>query len=279
MKQMIKKIPGINVLKDTYSWKALRHRITLISDNRENSTFTGFLRLPTQFEALSGPVLDFLLVGGGERTLKITVMGCSNGAEAYTIASVLKNQYPELSFRVNAYDIDRGMVDKAKTMTYAPDEIFNNKVITDSFVNSTFDIINNLYKIKQKITEHVSFDVIDALNPHLNRVIGTSDIIFSQNFLLHMKPELAKRAFLNICTILNQKSALFIDGMDIGMRQSLTRKNKMVPLEYEIEKIHNEARRARGIGWPYSYWGLEPYSGTRKDRQRRYSTIFLKMTQ
>ena len=91
-----------------------------------------------------------------------------------------------------------------------------------------------------------------------------------------MKPKAAARAFNNIFSLLNPKAALFIDGMDVYLRNKLTRRNNLMPLEYKIGEIHNEARIARGAGWPYSYWGLEPFSASKREWQRRYSTIFMK---
>jgi len=62
----------------------------------------------------------------------------------------------------------------------------------------------------------------------------------------------------------------------VSLRHALTRKNDLIPLEYKIEEIHNEARVTRSAGWPYSYWGLEPFSTSKREWQRRYSTIFMK---
>ena len=64
--------------------------------------------------------------------------------------------------------------------------------------------------------------------------------------------------------------------MDLSLRHTLTLRMGLSPLEYKIEAIHAEARRARGGGWPHIYWGLEPFSSARRDWKRRYATIFLK---
>jgi hypothetical protein len=64
--------------------------------------------------------------------------------------------------------------------------------------------------------------------------------------------------------------------MDIGLRQKWARIRQLVPLDYRIEEIHNEARRARAPGWPYHYWGLEPFMTFANDWQHRYATIYLK---
>jgi chemotaxis methyl-accepting protein methylase len=221
MKTFIRSLPGINYLIKTDTWKNFRHSLVLRLSQRKNATFTLFLRLPTQYEALAGPVLSFLLSNNESNSLKITVLGCSNGAEPYTVASVLMQKHPDLDFSIQASDI------------------------------------------------------VD-LDPDLVSLLGHSDIVFAQNFLFHMKPTLAKQAFKNAYLLLNTKAALFIDGMDLNMRESLTRKHNLLPLEYKIETIHNEARVGRTDPWPCNYWGLEPFKRSRKSWKRRYATIFLK---
>lgn len=283
MKQKIKKflenIPAVNFLIKSNIWESFIHKIVLITSDRQNTTFTGFLRLPSQYEALAGPVLDFVLSDRTDKSLKIIVIGCSNGAEPYSIASILKNRYPKLRFKIHAYDIYREIIYKAKSATFEHNEIFCNPKITSDFVNTTFDFARekNLYTIKKEIAEHVYFDVADALDPNLREITGTSDIVYAQNFIVHLKPKNAIKAFNNICLLLNTKAALFIDGIDLDIRQKFTRKHNLVPLNYKIEEIHNEAKNERYYRWPLVYWSLEPLSTSKKDWQRRYSTIFLKL--
>lgn len=273
--EVCKKLPLVKGLIKTPTWQSLRHRITLLTSDRTVATFTGFFRLPTQFETLSGPVLDSLFSGGAPGPLKIIVIGCSKGAEAYSIASLLRNRHPELAFNIYAYDVNKDVIKKAKTARYMPEEVYL-KRIPARYVDATFDRENNYYVIKEEIAQSVSFDIADAFDPNLRTTIGTADIVFAQNFLFHMNPKEATRAFNNICNLLNPNAALFIDGMDVGLRHRLTRKNNLIPLEHKIEEIHNEARITRGVGWPYSYWGLEPLSTAKREWQRRYSTIFMK---
>ena len=64
--------------------------------------------------------------------------------------------------------------------------------------------------------------------------------------------------------------------MDIGLRQKWVHAQQLVPLNFRIEEIHNEARRARAPGWPYHYWGLEPFMTFSNDWQYRYATVYLK---
>ncbi|HLG22259.1 MAG TPA: CheR family methyltransferase, partial [Candidatus Manganitrophaceae bacterium] len=256
---MLRRIPGIRLFTETKTWRSFRYGITTRVERRENSTFTGFQRLPTQFEALAGPVIDFLLEEA--KPLNVTVHGCSNGAEAYSIASILKNARPALRFAVHAFDIDPKIIEKARSARYERrSEVLNNKYITEEFVETTFDSEDGFYRVKNEVRDQVRFDVADALDRTLREKIGRSDIVYAQNFLFHMKPRGAVNAFNNVCALLKEKSALFIDGMDLPLRQKLTRAHRLTPLEYKIKEIHEEARRARGTGWPYHYWGLEPFT-------------------
>jgi len=235
------------------------------------------MRSPTQFDALSGPVIDFLLQEDREIHLRVAIVGCSNGAEAYSVASVLCDRHPTLEFTVKGYDIDQQIIEKAqKGMYLSRDEVFNNRMITREFVRSTFDDEGAYCRLKESIKAHVSFSIADVLDDNVAEKIEASDIIYAQNFLFHLKPSMAAKALGNICRLLKQRSVLFIDGTDLPLRQRLSRKHQLVPLDYKIEDIHNEARWARAVGWPYHYWGLEPFSTSRLDWKRRYATIFLR---
>ncbi|MBC2714586.1 MAG: hypothetical protein HF978_04680 [Desulfobacteraceae bacterium] len=273
---LIKKSSWIShqLRKDAYLH--FRYIITLCLAKRENDTFTGFLRLPTQFEALTEQCLKYFAAKRGIHKLKICVAGCSNGAEAYTISSVLQNRHPDLDFGIRAFDINPEMIKQARTASYQKDEVLNNKIITDDFLQATFDIKDNAYKIKKKISERVFFMEGNILDSNFIKAERGFDIVFAQNFLLHLKRKNMVKAFKNIAVLLKNKAVLFIDGMDLDLREKLTREKGYTPLNYKIEKIHNEARRARAIGWPYNYWGLEPFTSNRKKWQRRYATIFLK---
>ena len=270
----VKKLPGISTLRKTTAWQILRFKMTLLSSPRRNCHFTRFLRLPTQFEALSGPVLDVLLKNRTRKALKVTVMGCSAGAEAYSIASVLRNRHPDLVFTVYGYDIDSDCISKARSGRYTPEEVLNNEIITSGFINATFDREKGYYVIKSDIRKHVHFDVADALDPKLREQIGTSDVLYAQQLLIHLKHRQAVKGFKNILRLLNSRAALFIAGIELDMLVNLTRKNNLIPCEYKIAEIHSEIELTEG-GWPYVYWGREPFMTVRKDWQRRYSTIFL----
>jgi len=270
-----RRMPYWERCRDSLAWKVCRHRIALTIGERKNSHFTGFLRLPSQFEALCGPVLSFLAAQRAGAPLRIIVVGCSNGAEAYTIASVLLARAPGIEFVIDAYDIDAGIVEKARSGCFRMDEVLNNKILTTEFIEGTFDADQEGYRVKGHIAARVRFHVADVLDPELAGQVGLCDILFAQNFLFHLTRRDAARAFDNLCRLMGPRAALFADGMDLGLRQKLTRAKGLAPLDFRIQEIHDEARRARAVGWPDQYWGLEPYLTFSADWRRRYATIFL----
>ena len=277
MKSLIRRFPGVERFITSRVWQSYRHGVSLRTDPRVNSNFTGFIRLPTQFEVLVGPVVDYLLKDNPNRSLRIFSIGCSIGAEAYTVASYLSNRHPNLEFQIDCFDIDEKVIRTASEALFDPEtEVFNKKTVTDEFVKSTFDIEDRGYRIRSDIRRHLNFHVANILDDDVVERFGRADLIFAQNLLFHLEPKAAEIAFGNICRLLGDRSAVYIDGTDIPIRQRLSVTYGLRPLEAKIEEIHNEARWARAVGYPYHYWGLEPFSAAKRDWKRRYATILLK---
>jgi chemotaxis methyl-accepting protein methylase len=178
---------------------------------------------------------------------------------------------------LEGFDIDEKDIRKAQSGVFdGATEVFNNKRITPEFVAATFDRDGSSYRVKETIKRHLVFRVADVLDRAALAPLGPADLVFAQNFLFHLEPRLAEDAFNNICDLLADRAVLYVDGTDIPIREKVTREQGLAPLDSKIEEIHNEARWARAVGWPYHYWGLEPFSRSRRDWQRRYATIFLK---
>jgi hypothetical protein len=122
----------------------------------------------------------------------------------------------------------------------------------------------------------VHFHVADALSPADGARIGLADIVFAQNVMCNLPRPVARRLFDAAVRLMKPRAALVVDGVDLDMRMSRTRKHALRPLPYLIERIHNEARIVRGPRYPWYATGLEPISADAKQFDRRYATIFLR---
>ena len=272
---MIQRLPGVSALKKSSQYERLRHKLALVREDRVNSHFTGFQRLPTQYDGLVGPVVDRLLERrDDDATVEIAVHGCSNGSEAYTIASLLLTDRPGLSFNVRAFDLVEDVVEQARAARYSDDEVYNNKHLRPGFIESTFDREGETFVVKREVRDRVEFGVADVLADDLLERSGPADLVFAQNFLFHLDRPSARRALTNLRPLVRSGGALFIDGVDLDLRLAFVRREGLIPLDFEIGTIHDEARWARAVGWPYHYWGLEPFLTVRRDWERRYATVF-----
>lgn len=272
-KDLLRKIPLIGALVRSHAWQSRIYKRTLKKEERTNAFSTAFLRCPHQYRALVGPVMDYILDKNTE-PLNIIVVGCSSGAEAYSIASEIMRHRPETKFAVKGFDIEQRVLDVGRGGKYTKEQVFKNTLIDDKFVNFTFDQINDGYAVKSEIASRVTFDVANALDDDLIDKAGASDIIYAQNFLYHLEPELAERAFANMYRLLKPRAALFLDGMDLELKIKLTRKHNLNLLDFLIEETHEDGRVERGDKWPHFYWGLEPLSKSFTDWKERYGTVF-----
>ncbi len=260
--------------------RVLRGRVALrTSDRSPHESFTRFFRNPTQLAALTGPTLDFLDPASLGRPLRIVVLACSNGAEPYTFASTIVNERSDIEFEMIAGDIKEELVEKCQQGIYTREEVYNHETLCDDFVSRTFDSEDGQsYQVRSNIMKHVEFLPLDALDANLVEKTGKADILLLQNVLFNVEPEMAQKMFVNMLSLLNEKAVVFLDGVDLHQRAKLTKRHGLQPLNYQVEKIHEEVRQIRKEGWPQLYWGIEPYWPHRKDALRRYATIYLHET-
>lgn len=260
-----------------YPYGVLKHtRLLATCERTQSHTYTCFYRTPTQLEALARPVYEFLGGPALKRPLDILVLACSNGAEAYTIASFLMRRRPELEFKITAADLHQEMVDYGRAASYLPEEALHSEYVDAAFVADTFDQVDGRYVVKPHIRERVSFTQANLLDPELKNKFAPADVVTAQNVLFHLKPHDARAAFHNIVSLLKPRAALFIDGMDQPLRIELTEAHELEPLGWKTRQIYSETRVHTPPDWWRYYWGSEPYSPLRRDRARRYETVFLK---
>lgn len=266
----------------TYPYGVLKHeRLLATCDRTQSHTYTCFVRTPSQLEALAGPVLEFLGAKSPSAKslgcpLEILVLACSNGAEAYTLASFLTKRLPDLDFHITAADLHQEMVDSARAGSYSEDEALQSQFVRPAFVMHTFDKVGDRYVVKPELKARVTFTQGNLLDDELSKKFAPADIVTAQNVLFHLKPHDARKAFGNIVKLLRPKSVLLLDGMDQPLRVEVTRQHGLEPLEFKTREIYEESRVHTPLDWWRYYWGSEPYSPFRRDRARRYGTVFLK---
>lgn len=259
-----------------YHYGVARQRLLLKKINRSQChTYTCFYRSPGQLSALTGPVMDYLLAGRMPGKFQINLFAASKGAEPYTIASMLIKNFPNLDFHISASDLHQEMIDRAREAVYTANEVLN-EFVTDQFIADTFVKTGDRYQVRPEIRARVSFQQANLLDPKLSEKLEPADLIFAQNVFFHLDQPMAREAFRKVLMLLKPKSALFIDGMELDMREELTTEAGLLPLDFMTQEIHEAARKHVGDHWWNYYYGMEPYVGWRPNHLRRFSTVFFK---
>jgi chemotaxis protein methyltransferase CheR len=262
-----------------YPYGVYRHHALLRNSERVSThTYTCFYRAPAQLRALSGPVLEFL--GNPQRSgerLEILLFACSSGAEVYTIASWLTQQWPTLNFHIHASDLHQELVDYASAGKYTRDEVLHSEYIDQPFIDATFEAVADGYVVRPEIRKKTTFQQANLLDGDgLRKRFKSAPVVIAQNVLFHLSPANATTAFQNLLSLMTSRAVLLLEGMDLGLRSKLTASHGLRPLTTDARQIYEETRVHTPRDWWNYYWGVEPYTPVHPDRERRYATIFLR---
>ena len=208
----------------------------------------------------------------------IAVLGCSNGAEVYSILWSIRSARPDLDVVVRAADISNDILEIAKEGVYSLQanrlvdaEIFER--LTKEETREMFDAEDGYLRIKSWIKKGICFQVADAGDPRLAHLMGRQDLVVANKFLCHMAPPDAERCLRNLATLPKPGGYLFVSGVDLDIRTKVALDLGWVPVQQLIEEIHNGDNSVRN-DWPWKWWGLEPFSRTRRDWKIRYASAF-----
>jgi SAM-dependent methyltransferase len=242
--------------------------------NRRQFTGTFFFR--------NRPELELMRRLAGQKTkgstLNIAVLGCSIGAEIYSIMSTLRGARPDLNVRLCAVDNSAEVLKVAKEAVYTSQvcdfvgsSIFER--MTEAEFGEMFEGDRRSARVKSWLREGIIWHLSDAGDPGLMRGVGPQDMVVASNFLCHMEPSEAENCLRNIATIVKPAGYLFVTGVDLDVRAKVARELHWRPIPELIEEIHEGDPSVRR-DWPCAWWGLEPLNTKRDDWQMRYAAAF-----
>jgi hypothetical protein len=271
------------------------HRLVRLHSRRSQSHATFFFRNRAELTLLCR-LLDRKVYGS---SVNIAVLACSKGAEVYSIASAIRCSRPDLKIRLHAVDVSREIVEFAARGVYslaAPpgsaanpssdwdatwrdQPIFEEQPIsmlrgmTGEEVKSMLEIRGDQAKIQPWLKEGILWLEGDANDPQLAEVLTPQDIVVANRFLCHMRPGAARACLRKVARLLKPGGYLFVSGVDLDVRVEVAREMRWHPVTDLLQEVH-EGDLSLLNGWPLEYWGLEPFSNDRPDRQIRYASVF-----
>jgi chemotaxis methyl-accepting protein methylase len=274
-KRMWKHLPsGVRNLQAVRSYAAWLHTLVCLSARRQQYFGTFFLR--------NRPALELMRRLARKKdhgsTLRIAVLGCSIGAEIYSILWIIRSARPDLKVLLEAVDVSKEILSFAEKGIYSPDtshfvgaSIFER--LTEVEMVEMFDWEGDQAKVKSWLREGITWQLLDAADPELINILGPQDIVVASNFLCHMNPADAEKCLRNIARLVSPGGYLFASGVDLDVRTKVALDLGWEPVRELIVEIHDGDRSVRA-DWPWEWWGLEPLNRKRHDWQTRYAAAF-----
>src|SRR5213596_1716680 len=250
------------------------HSLVCLSARRKQFFGTFFLR--------NRPALELMRRLAPQKahgsTLRIAVLGCSMGAEVYSILWTIRSARPDLKVLLDAVDISQEILSFAEKGIYAPNisqlvsaSIFER--LTEAEMVEMFDWEGDQAKVKSWLREGITWQLGDAADPELINILGPQDMVVASNFLCHMAGADAEKCLGNIARLVSPGRYLLVSGVDLNVRTKVALDLGWEPVRELMAEIHNGDPSVRA-DWPWEWWGLEPLNRRRRDWQIRYASSF-----
>lgn len=210
--QMKRRIDSLIVRHRLNSYDAYVNLIS--SNNEEFEEFVNYLtinvsefwRNPEQWDILEKLVLPDLLKIGG---IKIWSAACSTGDEPYSVVMLLNKYMPFTRIKVNATDIDKQVLQKAKSGVYSGKSL---KGLPKDFTSKYFrDLGGNSYEVIDEVKRCVSFSQHNLLK---DPYPSSCDLIICRNVLIYFTDEAKEEIYRNFNKSLNKGGFLFLGATE-----------------------------------------------------------------
>jgi SAM-dependent methyltransferase len=256
------------------SYGAWLHKLVCLGASRQQFFGTFFLR--------NRPLLELMRRLVGEKAhgapFRIAVLGCSIGAEVYSILWTIRSARPDLKVLLEAVDISEKMLSFAQKGIYTADtsDLVGSSIferLTKAEMVEMFDWEGDKAKVKSWLKEGITWHLRDAADPQLISILGPQDMVAASNFLCHMSRADAEKCLFNVARLVSPGGYLFVSGIDLDVRTKVALDLDLEPVRDLLAEIHDGDRCVRA-DWPWAWWGLEPLNRNRPDWRTRYAAAF-----
>ena len=154
---------------------------------------TSFFRDPESFEELGEVVLGEL-IDEAERTgrIRVWVVGCASGEEAYSIAILLdeclRERKSSADVKVFATDIHRGLLTRASRGVFSEDEL---EGLSDERIARYFAPTEDGYRVRSYMRRKIIFAHHNVMR---DAPFTQLDLVTCRNMLIYLQPEAQQRA-------------------------------------------------------------------------------------
>jgi chemotaxis protein methyltransferase CheR len=175
---------------------------------------TSFFRDVHPFDALRQEVLPALIAArASRRTLNFWSAASSTGQEAYSIAVLLAEYFPQLAdwnVQIIGSDLSQQVLDRAADGRFTQLEV--SRGLSAALLVKHFEKQGSEWRVKAAIRRRVRFIKLNLIEPW--PVLPTFDVVFLRNVLIYFTTETKKAILQNLRRRLAADGALFLGGAE-----------------------------------------------------------------
>lgn len=165
-----------------------------------------FYRNPKRWDVLQKTVLPLLI--RQKKELRIWSAACSTGEEPYSLAMMLKEYFPQITFQIQATDIDEGVLKRAQQGVYQEQAL---KALPPSMRKKYFTEQLGLYTIDDALKSEIIFRKHNLLADSYPRNI---DLVLCRNVLIYFTDEAKEIIYQNFSKALHSNGVLFVGSTE-----------------------------------------------------------------
>jgi chemotaxis protein methyltransferase CheR len=146
----------------------------------------------------------------GEQKLRIWCAGCSSGEEAYTLAIILQEIFPQSQYwdcEIVATDIDQNVLAQAAKARYWSRSV---RDVPAEYLNKHFIQESDSYLVRPNIAAMVKFQHLNLHDRLAMRAMRNFDFIFCRNVLIYFDDLSRKTAVDHFYNSLNRGGYIFL---------------------------------------------------------------------
>lgn len=231
------------------------------------------LQLTTTYFFRNRPELRLLAdISASRDDLRLTVIGCSEGAEVFSIIHTILKARPNIKLNVQAFDISETAIDTAR-QGHFPRKSRLFKYTNATELEELFEQAGETLKVKAAYRKEVCWHHADPTREPTISELPKQDIVFINRLLFHMSKTEAERCLRAAASLVRQDGHIFVSGVDLDLRSRVAREQGWLPITDYLEEIHS-GDETMTEDWPFRRWGLEPLDKRRKDWALRYCSVF-----
>ncbi|SFF96298.1 chemotaxis protein methyltransferase CheR [Desulfotomaculum arcticum] len=183
-----------------------------------------FFRDPHRFTELQQHLKEMFR---DRNSVKIWSAACSNGSEPYSIAIILEEMGLAGRSSIDATDLDRQILNKARQARYNRDGLKN---VSTERLQRFFDVQGDLYVLKDIVKKKISFRYHDLLNDEYQK---NYDLIVCRNVTIYFTREAQDLIYKKFHRSLNTNGILFIGGSEMIFNYKELGYEKLSPCFYK----------------------------------------------